>query len=74
MAALDDSEFRPAVLDELVLPALDRIVKSFEGTGNVYTSLIRALWLVLNPAGDAPSRRLRHRLPVLEPDGSLSRG
>lgn len=74
LAALDDPDLRSELLEELVLPALDRIVRAFEGTSNVYARLARAALLGLSPGGYAPPRELSRSLPVLEPDESLVRG
>ncbi len=72
LAVLDDSELRSALLEELLLPALTRIVKSFEGTGNVYAALTRAVLLGLRPDGYATSRELTRALPVLGPEEGIS--
>jgi nitrate reductase delta subunit len=66
LSDLDDSGLRSILLEELVLPALSRIVRSFEGTDNVYSALTRAALLALRPQGYEPPRRLMHALPVLE--------
>jgi nitrate reductase delta subunit len=74
LADLDDAGLRSELLEELVLPALDRIVKSFAGTSNIYARLAKAATLGLSPEGYAPRRELSRSLPVLEPDESLVRG
>jgi nitrate reductase delta subunit len=74
LAGLDDPELRSALLEEVVLPAVERIVRSFQDTDNVYADLARAVLLALSPKGYTPPVRLSHSLPVLEPDGSLTRG
>ena len=74
LAGLDDADLRSELLEELVLPALDRIVKSFAGTRNIYARLAKAAFLGLSPEGYAPPRELSRSLPVLEPDEGLVRG
>lgn len=74
LAGLDDAELRSELLVELVLPALDRIVTSFQGTSNIYARLTRAALLGLSPEGYTPRQELSRSLPVLDPAESLVRG
>lgn len=73
LAGLEDPGFRAILLEELALPALSLIVRSFEETDNVYAALTRAALLALRPEGYEPPRQVTHALPVLE-QGRISRG
>lgn len=73
LSDLDDPGLRAILLEELALPALTRIVRSFEGTDNIYSALTRAALLALRPEGYKPPRQLTHALPVLEQE-RITRG
>jgi nitrate reductase delta subunit len=66
LATLEDPEQRSSLLEDAVLPALAKIAKGFDGTGNVYAALVQLVLLALEPSGFVHPSDDSRALPVLE--------
>jgi nitrate reductase delta subunit len=72
LVVLEDPEHRSCLLEEAVLPALAKMARAFEGTDNVYESLVRSVLLALRPPGFVFRKDDSRTLPVLGADDHTS--
>lgn len=73
LAEFADEDTRSWLLEDAVLPTLQKIVRAFDDTDNVYAMLVRAVALALEPPGYVRPNSDSRALPVLEPPDPISR-
>lgn len=66
VAGAEDEGITRWLIDETIAPALRKIVKAFDGSDNIYGTLLRAALLTLESADQADRKPAARTLPVLD--------